>query len=91
VPMLPVVVGDRAAARVILAHTVLLVALSLTPIAFGLGWIYLAGAASGGALFLWRSVALLRDPGPRAAMANFHASLAQLTLILTGAMVERWV
>ena len=45
VPMLPVVVGDARCARVILAHTVALVALSFLPLAFGMGWIYGAGAA----------------------------------------------
>ncbi|MBT3333882.1 MAG: protoheme IX farnesyltransferase, partial [Rhodospirillaceae bacterium] len=45
VPMLPVVIGDGPAARVILAHTVALVALSLLPFFFGMGWLYLAGAA----------------------------------------------
>lgn len=43
VPMLPVVVGDGIAAKVIYGHTLALVALSLLPFFFGLGWIYLAG------------------------------------------------
>lgn len=86
IPMLPVVVGDAAAAKVILAHTAALVALSLVPAAFGLGPLYLAGAAGGGAWFLWRSVALVRRPGRQAAMANFHASLLQLGVLLLGAI-----
>jgi len=89
VPMLPVVVGDAAAAKVILGHTVALVLLSLVPAATGLGWIYLAGAALGGGLFIARSWALVRDPGPRAAMANFHASLLQLGLLLLAAILDR--
>ena len=91
VPMLPVVFGDTMAARVILAHTVVLVLLSLLPIFFGMGWIYLVGAATGGGLFVWRSVALVRDPGPRAAMANFHASLIQLSLLLVAALADPWI
>jgi protoheme IX farnesyltransferase len=89
--MLPVVVGDRLAAKVILAHAVLLVAISLLPIAFGLGWIYLVGAVLGGALFVHKSLALVRDPGPVAAMANFRASLIQLSLLLLGAMADAWL
>ncbi len=88
VPMLPVVVGDAKAARIILAHTVVLVAVSLLPFAFGLGWIYLAGAVTGGALFIWRSIELVRDPGPKRAMANFHASLIQLGLLLLAAIID---
>jgi len=91
VPMLPVVLGDAVAARVILAHTVALVALSLVPAAFGLGWLYLGAAALGGAWFLWKSIALLRAPGPKAAMANFHASLGQLGLLLAGAVADGWL
>jgi protoheme IX farnesyltransferase len=88
VPMLPVVVGDAAAAKVILAHTICLVALSLVPFAFGLGWIYLIAAAAGGALFIRRSIELVQDPGPKKAMTNFHASLIQLCLLLIGAMID---
>ena len=91
VPMLPVVVGARVAARVILAHTALLVALSLLPVAFGLGWIYLLGAATGGAYFLLTSTRLVAAPTARAAMTNFRASLLQLSLLLAGAMLDAWL
>lgn len=89
VPMLPVVVGQARAARVILLNTVALVAVSLVPALFGLGWIYLTGAALGGAVFLRTSIALVRDPGPAAARRNFRASLLQLTLLLAAAILER--
>ena len=88
VPMLPVVVGERTAARVILAHTVVLVAVSLLPFFFGMGWLYLAGAVAGGAVFLRGSVRLVRRPGRAGAMANFHASLAQLGLLLLGTLAD---
>ncbi|MBI4207111.1 MAG: protoheme IX farnesyltransferase [Betaproteobacteria bacterium] len=91
VPMLPVLIGDARTARVILGNTTALVAASLAPLAFGMGWIYAAGAASGGALFLARNVALVRDPGRVSAMRCFHASLAQLTLVLASAMLDRAV
>jgi protoheme IX farnesyltransferase len=91
VPMLPVVVGDARAAWVILGHTVALVVMSLTPVAFGLGPIYLVGAAVGGAWFVVNSVRLVRDPGPVTAMANFRASLLQLGLLLSSAIVDRWL
>jgi heme o synthase len=88
VPMLPVVVGDARCARAIFAHTVALVALSLMPAFLGLGLVYLACALAGGAWFVRTSWGLLREPGPRAAMVNFHASLAQLTLVLVGVVVQ---
>ncbi len=91
VPMLPVVIGDGPAARVILAHTVALVALSLLPFAFGMSWLYLAGALIGGAYFVWRAIELVRDPGPVLAMKTFFASLIQLTLLLAAAIADPWV
>jgi protoheme IX farnesyltransferase len=92
VPMLPVVVGDARSAQAIFAHTVLLVALSLVPAFLGLGWIYFAAALAGGARFVVTSWRLVRDPGPKAAMVNFHASLAQLSLLLAAAVIDGlWV
>ena len=64
---------------------------SLVPVLFGMGWIYLGFALAGGVLFLWRSVALVQEPGPERAIANFHASLIQLGLLLLGAIVDGWV
>jgi protoheme IX farnesyltransferase len=88
VPMLPVVVGDRACALAILAHTVALVALSLVPLAYGMGWIYGIGAGLGGALFVYMSVQLVLHPARKAALANFFASLVQLTLLLSAGIVD---
>ena len=88
VPMLPVLASERTTARVIFAHTLLLVLLSLTPVAFGMGWVYFIGAAAGGAYFLAKSWVLLRSPGRDSARANFHASLAQLSLLLLGTIAD---
>jgi protoheme IX farnesyltransferase len=88
VPMLPVVVGDRVAARVILAHTVLLVLLSLLPIAWGAGPIYALCAAAGGGYFIWRAYLLSRSQTPSNAIRSFLASLLQLGLLLLGTIVE---
>jgi protoheme IX farnesyltransferase len=91
VPMLPVVMGEARAAWVILGHTVALVAVSLLPAAFGLGWIYLLGAAAGGALFVVTSLRLALEPDRRTAMTNFFASLVQLSLLLAAAMLDAWL
>jgi protoheme IX farnesyltransferase len=91
VPMLPVVVHDATAARIILAHTLALVSLSLLPFLYGLGWIYLLGAMTGGGWFAWTSVCLARNPSPAAAMRNFHASLMQLTVLLGAAILDAWL
>jgi protoheme IX farnesyltransferase len=88
VPMLPAVVGDARAARAVLAGTVLLVSASLVPALTGLSWLYAITAIASGAYFLHKSVALVRAPSRQTAMANFHASLVQLTLLLTAAIVD---
>lgn len=88
IPMLPVVIGDAKAAWIILAHTVALAGFSLLPVFYGMGWIYLAGAMTGGTYFIMKSVELVRTPGPKAARANFKASFVQLGLLLTGAILD---
>ncbi len=88
VPMLPVVVGDARAARIILFNTVLLVAASLVPAWYGMSGIYVVGAVLGGAYFLKKNIELVRWPDAATAMRCFHASLAQLTLLLTAAMID---
>ncbi len=88
IPMLPVVKGDQKAARIILGHTILLVLVSLLPVYYGLGWIYLVGALSGGGYFLIKSVQLVRNPTRQTAMSNFFASMVQLSVLLFALMLE---
>ncbi len=91
VPMLPVVVEEGLAARIIFGHTLALVCMSVLPVFFGAGWIYLLGAVVGGAYFLKTSALLVRRPCAAAAMTNFRASLLQLGLLLSAAIVDRWM
>jgi heme o synthase len=88
VPMLPVVHGDRIAARAIFGHTIPLVALSLLPVVWGAGWFYAACAVSGGSYFIWRAYLLVREQTPSNAIRSFLASLLQLGLLLAGAIIE---
>ncbi len=88
VPMLPVVKGDHKAAQIILGHTILLVFVSLMPMYYGLSWIYLAGALSGGGYFLIKSVQLVQNPTRKTAMSNFFASLVQISLLMFALMLE---
>jgi protoheme IX farnesyltransferase len=89
VPMLPVVATDRVWRTTILAHTIALVAASLLPLLMGQGVFYGLGAGAGGALFLWKSIALYRCPTPKAAIENFLASLVQLGLLVAGVILDR--
>ena len=88
IPMLPVIVGDARAGRVVHAGAVLLVASSLAPAFIGMGWPYLATAIGSGGYLLWTSARLAQAPNRRRAMVNFHATLIQLSMLLVAAIVD---
>lgn len=90
VPMLPVVASPRRVATEILAYSAVLVALSLAlaPVAH-LGPLYLAVAASAGAVYLVRAVQLLvaeGSPGP--AMRLFRYSISYVTVLFAGIALD---
>ncbi len=88
VPMLPLVAAENAWPLAILSHTVVLAALSLAPLWYGFGSIYALCAGAGGLLFVWRSVVLAVRPDRKTAMANFGASLVQLSLLVLGVLLD---
>ncbi len=93
IPMLPVVTEPDVWAPVILSHVVTLVALSLLPLWFGMGWIYGAFALAGGIPFLIAAWRLQHDPTKGPAMRTFRASLAQFALLSAGVVLDeaaRW-
>jgi len=91
VPMLPVVVSEKVSTGMILVHTVVLVALSLLPVWYGMSWIYLIGAMAGGVYFVFASVKLYMVPSVLQAWRTFAASIVQLGLLLTAAIVDNVV
>jgi protoheme IX farnesyltransferase len=91
VPMLPVVAGDRFASRAILGHAVVLVALSLALALMTPGWLYAGCAAVGGVVLVRQAARLVREPSRANAMASFHASLVQLSLLLLGVIGDAWL
>jgi protoheme IX farnesyltransferase len=88
IPMLPVVIGNKPTAVVVMGNTLLLVAISILPYFYGLSWIYLAGAVSGGGYFIYQNYKMILDPSPKIAMKSFFASLVQLVLLLAGAVLD---
>ncbi|MCP4333719.1 MAG: protoheme IX farnesyltransferase [Gammaproteobacteria bacterium] len=88
IPMLPVIIGNHRCAQVVLINTLMLVAISVMPFFYGMGWIYLAAAVGGGGFFIYHNILMVLDPSPRVAMKSFFASLAQLVLLLIGAVVD---
>jgi heme o synthase len=88
VPMLPVVVSEKVSTGAILAHAVVLVALSLLPVMYGMSWIYFVGALSGGVFFIYASIKLYLAPSVSQAWRTFAASIVQLGLLLTAAILD---
>ena len=88
VPMLPVVVGAQRTARIVHAHAIALVVVSLLLVPLGAGWLVLAGALVGGAHFLRKTQALVRRPERRTAMAAFFASMVQLAVLLLAVVLD---
>ena len=88
VPMLPVVIGDKRTAVVVLGNTLILVGISVMPFFYGLSWLYLAGAVSGGGYFIYQYIKMISDPTPKTAMKSFFASLVQLVFLLIGAVLD---
>ena len=88
VPMLPVVIGDQRTAVVVMGNTLILVGISVLPFFYGLSWLYLVGAVSGGGYFIYQNYKMILEPTPKVAMKSFLASLVQLVLLLTGAVLD---
>ena len=87
--MMPVVRGPDATARLMMAYSVLLTAVTLVPGLTGtFGLVYLAAAAIlGGALCLlaWR---LWREHSPANAGVLFHFSLLYLALLFVAVAID---
>jgi heme o synthase len=89
VPMLPVVRGDRATARQIVLYSLVLVAATLLPWAWGgAGPLYVVCALALGAVFVALAERLRRDTTPRRAALLFHYSLLYLALLFAALAVD---
>jgi protoheme IX farnesyltransferase len=89
VPMLPVVKGEAVTARSIVRYTLVLVGVSLLPVAWRTaGWIYLGSALVLGAVFIALALALRRQTSPPRARRLFTYSLAYLALLFVALAVD---
>ena len=88
VPMLPVILGNKRTAVVVMGNTLTLVAISVLPFFYGMNWLYLAAALAGGGYFIYHNYLMILDPTPKVAMKSFFASLVQLVLLLVGAVLD---
>jgi protoheme IX farnesyltransferase len=87
VPMMPVVHGEAETRRQVLLYAVLLMALTLLPVAFGFfGIVYAVCAAALGGAFVVRAFDLYRQADRASALRAYLFSLLYLALLF-GAMV----
>lgn len=89
--MLPVLdpAGRRTLTQMLL-HTVLLIAASLTPLAFGAGWGYAAGALALGITFLALVFRFGRDRSVAAARSVLRMSIVYLPVVLGWLALDRY-
>jgi protoheme IX farnesyltransferase len=89
VPMLPVARGDAETAKQIVRYTVLLIAVTLAPVALGtFGLVYGVSALVLGALFLLFAVELRRTLDRGVAVKLFHFSLLYLALLFVAMALD---
>ena len=89
VPMMPVVRGETETRRQIVLYTILLITLTLLPVAGGLfGVIYLASAVVLDGIFLALALALQRQATRPAALRLYLYSLGYLALLFAAMVVD---
>ncbi len=93
IPMMPVVKGKPSTRRQILAYTLLLAPLGLTPVLFGIGsYLYVALAVICGLWMIKEAMACLRETETArepAARRLFTASLAYLFVLFASLIIEK--
>jgi len=88
IPMLPLVASELVTVQAIFWHTLILVLLSFSLIFYGMNWVYLLFAVTGGGYFVYTSYQLAVKKTPHWARKTFYASIIHLGLLLIGTMID---
>lgn len=91
VPMLPVVAGEEETRRQVFLYTILLTAVSMLLVPFGMSWIYFFGAAALCGYFLYLAWVLLKDPSKAQARKTFFYSIWYLAGMFAVMVTDRLV
>ena len=93
VPMAPVVWGERETVDQMLWYTVLLIALTVMPVAYGaFGLVYLSSALALGGALLWGVIRIRREkPWTGAAWWTYKYSLLYLALLFVAMVIDKKV
>ncbi len=92
IPMMPVTHGVKFTRLQILLYTILLVIVTLLPYFTGMsGLLYLFGAISLGAGFLYYAIAMMADRKPDLPMRTFHYSINYLMLLFAFLLIDHYL
>jgi protoheme IX farnesyltransferase len=92
IPMLPVTHGEDFTRLQILLYTVLLVMVTLLPVALGVsGWLYLLAALGLGGVFLYHAVMLMLTRSRQRAIRTFTYSIVYLLALFGAMLVDRYL
>ena len=91
-PMLPVTHGRKFTLLNILLYTLILIACSLFPFAYGMsGWIYLAAALVLGGMFLRHAMRMYMDYSDARARRMFRFSIVYLSALFAALLVDHYL
>jgi protoheme IX farnesyltransferase len=92
IPMLPVVRGEQRTRLEMLIYTLILVPLTLMPVALGaFGWLYAVSAGLLDAMLLWYCLRLWTPAGTPAAWKLYRFSLVYLFLLFLAMPIDRQI
>ena len=90
-PMLPVTHGQKFTRLHVLLYTLILIASTLLPFAYGMsGWIYLATALVLDAMFLYYAVRIYTAYSDRLAQQTFRYSVLYLAALFTALLLDHY-
>ncbi len=91
-PMLPVTHGQKFTRLHVLLYTVILIASTLLPFAYGMsGWIYLATALLLDGMFLYYAIRIYAAYSDRLAQQTFRYSVLYLALLFSALLLDHYV
>ena len=90
-PMLPIVKGNAVAFKQIYYYTLILFAISLTPLLVSFGWIYLITALALGIIFIKKSYNAKKEKSDDLAWGIFKYSIVYLFAIFIALVIDEFV
>ncbi|OGA35522.1 MAG: protoheme IX farnesyltransferase [Betaproteobacteria bacterium RIFCSPLOWO2_12_FULL_64_23] len=91
-PMLPVTHGQKFTRLHVLLYTLILIASTLLPFAYGMsGWIYLVAALVLDGIFLYYAVRIYTAYSDRLAQQTFRYSVVYLAVLFTALLLDHYV